>query len=56
MADLGGGQGHEPPLIAQETIRSISYSSNFSAETKAILLPSQTAEHLFHPGFQFNSI
>ena len=43
-----GGQGHEPPLIAQETIRSISYLSNFSTETKATLLPSQIAEHLFH--------
>ena len=48
------GQEHEPPLIAQETIRSISYLSNFSAETKPILLPSQIAEHLFHSGFQFN--
>ena len=50
------GRGHEPPLIAQETIRSISYLSNFSAETKATLLPSQIAEHLFHSGFEFNSI
>ena len=55
MADPGG-RGHEPPLIAQDTIRSISYLSNFSAETKATLLPSQVAEHLFHSGFQFNSI
>ena len=36
MADPG--QGHEPPLVTQETIRCISYSSNFSAETKATLL------------------
>ena len=55
MADPGG-QGHEPPLIAQKTIRSISYLSNFSAEIKATLLPSQIAEHLFHSGFHFNSI
>ena len=48
------GQGHEPPLIAQETSRSISHLSNFSAETKATLLPSQIAEHLFHSGFQFD--
>ena len=48
------GQGHEPPFIAQETIRSISYLSNFSAEIKATFLPSQIAEHLFHSGFQFN--
>ena len=38
MADPGQGQGHEPPLITQETIRNISYLSNFSAETKATLL------------------
>ena len=50
------GRGHEPPLIAQETVRSISYLRNFSAETKATLLPPQIAEHLFHSGFQFNSI
>ena len=55
MADPGR-RGHEPPLIAQETIRSISYLSNFLAETKATLLPSQIAEHLFHSGFQFNQI
>ena len=53
MADPGG-QGHEPPLIAQETIRSLSYLSNFSAETKATLLPSQIGEHLFYSGFEFN--
>ena len=53
MADPGG-QGHEPPSIAQETIRSISYLSNFSVETKATPLSSQIAEHLFHSGFQFN--
>ena len=53
MADPGG-RGHEPQLIAQETIRSISYLSNFSAETKATFLSSQIAEHIFHPGFQFN--
>ena len=50
------GRGHEPPLIAQETTRSISYLSNFSAETRATLLPSQIAEHLFHLDFQFNLI
>ena len=43
-------------LISQETIRSIPYLSNFSAETKATFLSSQIAKHLFHLGFQFNSI
>ena len=51
-----GGQGHEPLLIAQETIRSISCLRNFPAETKATLLPSQIAEHLSHSGLQFNSV
>ena len=51
-----GGEGMNPHFIAEETIRNISYLSNFSAETKTTLLPSQIAEHLFHSGFQFNSI
>ena len=46
------GRGHEPTLIALETMRSASYLRNFSAETKATLLPSHIAEHLFHSGFQ----
>ena len=33
------GEGMNPHFIAHETIRSISYLSNFSAETKAIPSP-----------------
>ena len=53
MADPGG-RGHEPPLISHETIKRISYLSNFSAETTTTLLSSQIAEHLIHSGFESN--
>ena len=45
-----------PHLLHKKQLGSISYLTNFLAEIKATLLPSQTAEHLLPSGFQFNSI